>query len=487
MDVLMTMWDGATKVQELGGNNYTNKYQTAFDSVYLRTTTWNIQAGNGQGTATFDNIKVEVIPVPAAPVLPLFQIIGRQPAAKEFADFTSDGAWCWFSNPRAVSRNGKTYTGWVAQDGSIQAAELDHASGLVTTVNLHAQYEIDDHDNPSFLFLPDGRLMAFYSKHGGSGSPAMHSRTTVRAGDFSEWTPEVTLPLENPEGYKGGITYCNPHLLADENNTLYFFFRGWSSKPTLCKSTDEGKTWTPAKIVFSREGIPSGNRPYAQYASNGKDRIHLLFTDGHPRNEPSNSVYYVCYRGGAYYKADGTRICGENELPIRPEQADCVYDARQTGVRAWVWDIAFDKDENPVIAYTRLPEKTDHRYHYARWDGQKWQDTELCAAGKWFPQTPPGKGQPEPHYSAGLALDHADPSIVYLSRPVNGVREIERWITADGGKFWKTEAVTANSKADNVRPVVVRNHTVGGPTVLWMNLSGFYTTFLDYRTSIEMK
>jgi hypothetical protein len=49
----------------LGRNNYTNKYQTAFDSVYLRTTTWSIQAGNGQGTATFDNIKVEVIPEPA--------------------------------------------------------------------------------------------------------------------------------------------------------------------------------------------------------------------------------------------------------------------------------------------------------------------------------------------------------------------------------------------------------------------------------------
>jgi hypothetical protein len=49
------------------------------------------------------------------------------------------------------------------------------------------------------------------------------------------------------------------------------------------------------------------------------------------------SVYYVCYRAGAFYRADGTRICGAAELPIQPEQADCVYDAK-TGVRAWIWD-----------------------------------------------------------------------------------------------------------------------------------------------------
>jgi len=400
-----------------------------------------------------------------------------------YADFTADGGWCWFSNPRAVSRDGKTCSGWVTGDGTVQAAELDHASGRVTTVNLHEQYQRDDHDNPSFVFLPDGRLMAFYCQHGGGKNPnVIQSRSTARPGDFSEWTPEVALALNE----KAGITYSNPHLLSDENNTLYLFWRGGGFKPNMAKSTDGGKIWTAPKIVFSREGIPPGNRPYAQYASNGKDRIHLLFTDGHPRNEDQNSVYYACYRAGAFYRADGTRICGENELPIRPEQADCVYDARKTGVRAWVWDIAFDKNENPIVAYTRLPAEDDHRYHYARWDGKQWQDTELCAGGGWFPQTPSGKTESEPHYSGGLTLDHSDPSVVYLSRPVNGVREIECWVTADGGKSWKSEAVTSNSKFDNIRPVVVRNHASDGPTVLWMNLHGGYVHYTNYRTAIKM-
>ncbi|HEX9781768.1 MAG TPA: hypothetical protein VGA56_03435 [Opitutaceae bacterium] len=39
--------------------------------------------------------------------------------AEAFASVTEDGGWCWFSDPRAVSRDGHTYTGWVTEDGSI--------------------------------------------------------------------------------------------------------------------------------------------------------------------------------------------------------------------------------------------------------------------------------------------------------------------------------------------------------------------------------
>ena len=405
--------------------------------------------------------------------------------AEHFTTLTDDGGWCWFSDPRAVSLNGNTYTGWVTEDGSIEAAKINHASGKVTTVVLHAKYERDDHDNPAFLFLPDGRLMAFYSKHGGGARPGIQSRVTRRPGVFTEWEPEVTLPLRDNTGGHAGISYCNPFLLTEEDNTLYLFWRGLSFKPTMAKSTDEGKSWSTAQPVFSRPGLPAGNRPYAKYASNGKDRIHFLFTDGHPRNEPFNSVYYICYRAGAFYKADGTRICGVDELPIRPEQADLIHDATTTGVRAWIWGVAFDRKDQPVVAYTRLPLETDHRYHYARWDGQTWFDTELCAGGGWFPQTVEGKAESEPHYSSGLALDPSDPSIVYLTRPVKGVRELEQWITRDGGKSWKSEAVTRGSLHDNIRPYVVVNHAPDGPTVLWQNLSGRYVHYTNYRSSIK--
>lgn len=399
-----------------------------------------------------------------------------------FPDVTSDGGWCWFADPRAVTRDGHTYTGWVTEGGSVQAAAIEHSSGKVTTVDLHSRYERDDHDAPSFLFLQDGRLMAFYSKHCG---PDMNARVTKRPGDITEWEPERTLELYDAGRSRKNITYSNPMMLADETNAIYLFWRGDTWKPTFSKSTDNGQTWSPGKIIVARKGAADDNRPYVKVSSNGRDRIHLVFTDGHPQNETRNSVYYACYKGGAFYRADGSRTARVDELPFTPQQADCVYNARKAGVRAWVWDVAEDKNGRPVIAYTRIPSETDHRYHYACWDGEKWNDNELCAGGSWFPQTKPGQKEREPYYSGGLAIDHADASVVYLSRPVNGVREIERWATADGGKSWKSEAVTAGSKHDNVRPVVIQNHTPDGPTVLWMSLSGRYAHYTDYRTSIK--
>lgn len=411
------------------------------------------------------------------------QAVGAEPA-EAFSSFTEDGGWCWFADPRAVARDGRTYTGWVTEDGSVQAGMMEHASGKVSVTTLHGKFQRDDHDNPAFLFLPDGRLMAFYSKHGG---PDMNARVTTRPGEFTDWETERVLDLFGAtERPRKTITYPNAVTLAAEANAIYLFWRGDSWKPTFSKSTDAGRSWSPARVIVARSGAGSDNRPYVKIASDGIGSIHMIFTDGHPRNEASNSVYYACYRDGAFYKADGTIIADVAQLPFTPEQADCVYNAATTGVRAWVFDVAADKAGRPVIAYTRLPKETDHRYHYARWDGAKWTDRELCPGGKWFPQTKTGKTETEPHYSGGLALDHDNPAVVYLSRPVNGVREIERWTTTDGGKTWASKAVTTGSKYDNIRPVVVRGHATLGPTVLWESLSGSYFHYTDYRAAIKM-
>ena len=61
-----------------------------------------------------------------------------------------------------------------------------------------------------------------------------------------------------------------------------------------------------------------------------------------------------------------------SSLPIGHRMSDVVYDGKATNIRAWIWDIGVDEDEFPVIVYTRLPQETDHRYHYARWSGETW-------------------------------------------------------------------------------------------------------------------
>ena len=229
-----------------------------------------------------------------------------------------------------------------------------------------------------------------------------------------------------------------------------------------------------------------GERPYVKYTSDGKSRIHIAFTDDHPRTFPTNSIYYMYYEAGVFHHADGTPIKNLAQLPIIPRpDADIVYDGNTSG-KAWVWDVAIDASNHPVIVHTVLPTDDDHRYYYSRWDGKKWLDREMTKAGKWFPQTPAGTVEREPHYSGGIILDHEDPSIVYLSKATKGVFEIEKWTTPDGGATWKTGMVTSGSAKNNVRPFIPWPEPGTHPPVkmlIWMH--GDYVHYTNFDTEVK--
>lgn len=404
----------------------------------------------------------------------------RAAAGETFANFTDDGGWCWFSDPRAIAREGRTYAGWVTADGSVAVSAWTHATGLVTRYTLHPQFERDDHDNPALLFLPDGRLAAFYSLH---ASGDMRLRVTTRPGDISEWQPERSLGFITANPGKRGTTYANPVLLTGESDTLFLFWRGTDFKPTFSLSRDLGETWSTPRTLLARTGADDTNRPYLKLSSDGANRIDFVFTDGHPRNEPTNSVYYLRYEHGEFFKADGTRLGGIADLPLDPARCDRVYDGASDG-RAWIWDIATGSDGRPVIAYTRLPAENDHRYAFARWDGKVWLTAEVCSAGAWFPQTPDGKTEPEPHYSGGMSLDHSAPFTFYTSRRLEGIFEIERWHSADQGATWTNRALTSHSRHDNIRPFAVREANATGPAVLWLSVD-HYQHYTKYRTAVK--
>ena len=396
---------------------------------------------------------------------------------------TEDGAWCWFSDPRAVLVDGQLFAGWMTSDGSVQIGAWDpqEPEKPARTATLAPQFERDDHDHPSLLELPDQRLAAFYAPHAWGD---LHMRVTKEPGSIKFWSADRTLGFDAFGGGPRGVTYANPILLREEGNTIYLFWRGTHFKPSFATSTDLGKTWSEPSTLIAEPGTGHGVRPYVKYSSDGHSRIDFLFTDGHPRDEAENSVYYLRYQDGVFTKADGTRVGGLDDLPFSPDQCDKVYDGAAGG-RAWVWDVETDSDGDPVIAYTRHPTEQDHRYHYARWNGSSWDDHEITPGGKWFPETPEGKVEPEPHYSGGLSLDPIDPTHVYTSRPIDGIFEIERWTTVDGGASWTSEAITRASEHNNVRPFVVRAALDSPAIVVWMNNHGGYRHYLDYHTRLR--
>lgn len=420
--------------------------------------------------------------------------ITSQPA-ESFQSFSEDGAWCWFSDPRAVYLNGKIYAGWVSSDGSIMVASYNEKTGEKKEVNIFSEFNKDDHANPSLLILPDKRIMVFFSAHStlgrGETKAAITYATTKNPEDITAW--EVQKRLEkNAEGPRK-FCYNNPVMLSKENNRIYIFWRGGDWKPTFCYTDDFGKTWS---TVFSliKSSVSNYKRPYVKVSSNGEDEIHFAFTDGHPRVEALNSIYYMKYKDGKFYKANGDIIGTMDSLPIEHEECDIVYDAyaeyleTRNGVRGWIWDVAFRKDGNPVIAYAQLPEESSHDYFYASWDGKKWINSKICDAGAFFPRFEKLKDarEPEPHYSGGVYIDHENVDVVYYSRPIGDIFEIFKAETKDNGLTWKEQSITSNSKKDNVRPFAIRGAGEKAKSqVLWM-YNETYTHYKDYDTRIKI-
>jgi len=405
----------------------------------------------------------------------------EQPFLSTHKIFVEDGAWCWFSDPRAVSYIGeydRTYVGFVTSTGDITISSFDHNTEKITQKVIYPELQRDDHTNPSLLFLPDGRLMAFFTRHNGG----FYYTTTLEPEDISQWEEISYLDL-GPR-----LCYTNPAMLEDENNRIYVFLRGgYEWKPVYIYSDDYGENWSDPQKLVSHVGVSSDNRPYTKVQNDGKSKVWFAITDGHPRDEPLNSIYVFYYENGSYYQVDGSVISNMDNLPMDQSLIDKAYDGESTKVRSWIWDLAIDPHGNPRITYTRLNEETVHQYYYAAWNGTSWDHSLVAPGGQDFPREERAKEDRnrEPHYSGGIVLDPLHDGVVYYSRPVNDRYEIFRGELIDGE--WNEESITQNSPLDNIRPYVARNgNDERLPRLFWMT-NRMYEHYSNYDTFIQFQ
>lgn len=425
--------------------------------------------------------------------IPFLFIIACTPTAKEQTIekvnatdsdlLVNDGAWCWFSDPRAIYHKGKKeqiYFGYINGHGDVCIGSKDLASEKVETFVLHDTLEIDDHNVPSLLVLPDGKLLAFYNEHNGN----VYLRKSVFPEDISTWEETRIIAAESDEY---NYTYTNPVRLEAENGRIYQI--GRKVGPTrsfdhwwqyMKYSDDGGNTWSDDVILLDNEGRE--NPPYLKVATDGRSRIDFLFTDGHPKIGTDVSVYHMYFEGGVFYQSNGDSIASMDQLPIAIKSVNKIYDASTTNIRAWIWDIALHNGR-PVVTYARYPTEDDHIYHYAYWQDGKWIDQEVVNSGSWIASLRQGDVVREAHYSGGIVLDHQNPEHIYLARERYGKFELEhRWLRPDGS--WSTWQLTENSSTNNIRPYVVDHAPQGQAIVLWM--SGVYRHYTEYETGIMM-
>lgn len=128
-----------------------------------------------------------------------------------------EGAWCWFADPRAIhykSADGAidaAYIGYIDVHGAIKASQVDFkasAEGVQQDVLVRSRFQPDDHNNPTFLVLPDERVMIFYARH--TDEARFYYRISTRKGDITTLGEEHEIKVAN------NTTYPSPFILSDD-------------------------------------------------------------------------------------------------------------------------------------------------------------------------------------------------------------------------------------------------------------------------------
>ena len=401
-----------------------------------------------------------------------------------------EGAWCWFADPRALHYENEagtinaTYMGYIDVHGNVKATQYDWVTGRKTDVLIRSYFQPDDHNNPTFVVLPDERVMIFYTRH--TDEPKIWYRISQKPGDITALGEEKYLATAN------NTTYPSPFILSDDPEHIYLCWRGINWHPTLARITmpdandDCQFDFGPKQIVQS-----TGARPYAKYQSNGKDKIYVSYTTGHPDNEMPDWLYFNVIdinegNGPILRDLKGKQLSVISNGPFNVNKSDSYasnYSAtivdKTANVRNWVWQIALDKDENPVIAYPHIDnDKTSHVYWYARWNGSAWKNTWVTYAGHAFHQN---WNSTERCYSGGMSLDPDNINDLYLSIPTkngvynkDGVYEIWKYTINDDGTVEGSEQITRNSEKNNSRPFVIPGSKNSPMRLGWMNGDYYY-------------
>ena len=409
-----------------------------------------------------------------------------------------DAGWCWFQDERALVVGDRLVFGSVAagrvdasRRGAVEATSVELRTGATTRTRLSAspvarEGRYDDHDAPAFVVRADGRILAAWAGHGFDNR--ILSRVSLAPGDPSAWSEERAF-VPSPSSR---VTYTNLQRLDSEHGRIYDFFRGLDDrfKPSVAWSDDGGERWTTGGVVID---VPAAfrHRPYVKYVSDGKGTVHIVYTEGHPRDF-DNSLYHVYYREGRLHRSDGSAIRSLGEGLREPAEGTRIFRGDPQNV-AWASDLELDAEGRPFVAYSVQKDSaglppgqggSDHRYRIARWTGKAWEDHELAYAG-----TRLYAGEDD--YTGGVALVPGDPTRVFLATnadPRSGAPlvsaadgrrhwEIFRGETKDAGRSWRFEPVTHDSAADNLRPIVPRSSR-REEILLW--LRGSYRAYTEY-------
>lgn len=397
---------------------------------------------------------------------------------------TTNGSWPGLSDPRAIFIPGDTshvILGYVTEDGAIASMLFNTKTKHVQQALLQMGTKTENISNPAFVQLPDSSFMAFFQQ--------THTQNTILCrgkivNKLLRWQSADTI-YSNPGEKKiteEDHTELVPFLLSEEKNKLFLFKQTNNSTVTLTTSNDKGKTWSNSKSIFSNKKKGSKNEFIVKYFSDGKNKIHLVFSDSSNPVKPNN-IYYAYYSNGAFYRVDGKKICTINQLPFDITKATCLYEAKKGKQAAFPADIVVDPKGTPAVAYVKNNESNQASYHYNWYDEKKWKDNLVGMVGSKMERTSPINGI---NFSGGITLSPSSEHTLYVSQKTGSAFEIEKRELNTAGNTWKTTVITSNSQSSNILPYTIKSVPGSEGTILLWIMKSNYPEGNSFKSAIKL-
>ncbi|MGB8319161.1 MAG: T9SS type A sorting domain-containing protein, partial [Ignavibacteriaceae bacterium] len=378
----------------------------------------------------------------------------------DLIQFSSNGAWCWYQDERAVidkvnniiiigsnrTSNGHDYVDiYDIPTGRIRNDDLGYIGS-------------DDHDTPGLLIRPDGKYLAMFAKHNSD------KITQYRIFDGGTWSADKTFDWNTqPGGADFNTTYSNVYYLSAEDRTYDISRGNGHGGQNFIISTDQGDTWSYGGFLTTNGNVGYVNG-YFKYCSNGIDRIDFVCTEYHPRDY-NTSIYHGYIKNNQTFKSDGTLVDDNifDKNPSTPQDYTPVFQADtelngMTMKHCWNTDVQRYSDGTIATIVTARTNNDSnnptHAFIYCRYDGTTWKSTYLGNAGLKLYSS-------EQDYTGLAAMHPNTPDIIYISTTYDPrdnsfltKHEIFKGVTRDSGTTWGWTPITQNSTVDNLRPIV---------------------------------
>ena len=181
-----------------------------------------------------------------------------------------------------------------------------------------------------------------------------------------------------------------------KNNVGYSFYKDVQNKTSNLSTTPTKRAGfigtDIANNYAQREEVPT------MRACQGADgTIHMAVTHlGTGKTYKNSTVHYLKINRNAagdalsFAKADGTALSGMNVTASKGAALDTISKGVDAN-KVWAYDIALDRNDNPVVLYDAFVASddrttTEHTYYCACWNGTSWETSEIAKVNDGLPR-----------------------------------------------------------------------------------------------------